>query len=193
MAAETIRVPQRAGNDKLKSAFELVAKKWGVVLYQFNANEVRPRESVRLKCQAPLCEYYDVCKVCPPNVPTVAEFREALQSYNKAFLVVLQEKITDIEIYRTDFRAELKLADVIADLEQTAFQLGHYLALGLVVGGCKLCRECTPAGEPCRHPFRPRPSPEGLGIDVTELARQRGVAVEWPPRKEISFIGLILI
>lgn len=148
---------------------------------------------MRLKCLVPLCEYYDVCKTCPPNIPGVAEFKEALESYTIGFLVVLREKIKKIEIYQNDFSAELKLADMISKLELIAFQHGFYQALGLTVGGCKLCDTCAPKGEPCRHPFKARPSPEGFGIDITELAREADIAVEWPPKQYVNFIGLLLV
>ena len=67
--------------------------------------------------------------------------------------MVLREKIKNIDDYRTDFSAELKLADIVSDLELAAFQHGFYQALGLCVGGCKLCDECAPQGEPCRLPL----------------------------------------
>lgn len=177
----------------LKDVFEPVARKWDVDIYPLDVQKVRPSESVRLKCQVPLCEYYDVCKVCPPHIPSVAEFKEALLDYNEAFLVVLQEEVQDINSYRNDFASELKLAEVVSEIEYAAFEQGHYMALGLVVGGCKLCEQCTPPGESCRHPFKARPSPEGFGIDITQLAREAGVPVEWPPRKKVSFIGLVLV
>jgi predicted metal-binding protein len=189
----TATEPDSYQDPDLWRAFEAVAGKMGVDLYPLDIGRIRPDESVRLKCQVPLCEYYDVCKVCPPHIPSVGAFREALRRYTEAFLVVLQEDATDLETYRKDFRAELKLADAVSRLENTAFQKGHYMALGLVVGGCKLCEQCTPSGEPCRHPFRARPSPEGFGIDVTELAREVGVPVEWPPGKSVTFIGLVLL
>lgn len=177
----------------LEDRLERVARKWGVDIYPLEIKDIHPRHSMRLKCQVPLCEYFDVCKVCPPHIPSVAEFREALRSYGKAFLVVLREKIKNLDDYRRDFRAELKLAEVVSDLELSAFEQGYYQALGLGVGGCKLCETCTPQGEPCRHPFKARPSPEGFGIDITELARQAGVAVEWPPKEYVTFIGLLLV
>ena len=179
--------------ETLENSFEAVAQKWGVDIYSLDIKKLNPLQSMRLKCQVPLCEYYDVCKTCPPNIPSVAEFREALPSYSKAFLVVLREKIKNIDDYRKDFSAEQKLADIVSDLESTAFQQGFYQALGLSVGGCKLCDNCTPRGEPCRRPFKARPSPEGFGIDVTELAREAGVAVEWPPKEYVNFIGLLLV
>ena len=175
--------------EKLKS----IAMEHGAELFDLDIRTIKPRESIRLKCLVPLCEYYNVCKVCPPNIPGVAEFREALEDYRKAFLVVLREPVDFIEKYRNDFRAELKLADIVSRLELAAFKEGSYQVLGLIVGGCKLCRECTLPGEPCRHPFKARPSPEGFGIDVTELARAAGVAVEWPPVEYVSFLGIVFI
>ena len=181
------------GCETLETSFEAIARKWEVEIYPLEINKINPSQSMRLKCQVPLCEYYDVCKTCPPNIPGVAKFREALLSYSKAFLVVLREKIKNIEDYRKDFSAELKLAEIVSELELSAFQHGAYQALGLSVGGCKLCHECTPRGEPCRHPFKARPSPEGFGIDITELAREAGVAVEWPPKEYVNFMGLVLV
>lgn len=177
----------------LGQKLKTLAMEDGVELFELDVRSIKPRESIRLKCLVPLCEYYNVCKVCPPNIPGVAEFREALKDYGKAFLVVLRERIDVIEKFRNDFQAELKLADIVSRLELAAFKEGSYQALGLVVGGCKLCSECTLPGEPCRNPYKARPSPEGFGIDITELAREAGVLVEWPPIEYVSFMGIILI
>ncbi|MBW2561626.1 MAG: hypothetical protein JRE40_12335, partial [Deltaproteobacteria bacterium] len=35
-------------------------------------------ERVRLKCQVPLCDSYNKNLTCPPNVPSVDEFRKTL-------------------------------------------------------------------------------------------------------------------
>jgi predicted metal-binding protein len=181
------------GGETLETSFEAIARKQGVDIYPLETAKIQCSQSMRLKCQVPLCEYYDVCKTCPPNIPSVADFREALLSYSKAFLVVLREKIQNIDDYRQDFSAELKLADIVSELELAAFQHGSYQAIGLSVGGCKLCDKCAPRGEPCRHPFKARPSPEGFGIDITQLARDAGVAVEWPPKEFVNFLGLVLV
>ena len=177
----------------LKNSFETLAHKKRANIYPLDIEKVCPKQSIRLKCQVPLCEYFGVCKTCPPHIPGVEEFKSALSSYSMAFLVVLKEKIEDIEVYRKDFRAELQLAQIVSDLELSAFQHGFYQALGLNVGGCKLCKTCTPVGEPCRHPYKARSSPEGFGIDITELARQVGVDVEWPPKQYVNFLGLVLV
>ena len=179
--------------EDLKNSFEIAAREKGAHIYPLDIKKIRPKQSIRLKCLVPLCEYYDVCKTCPPNIPGVAEFKEALLSYSMAFLVVLRKKIKNIDDFRKDFSAELKLAQIVSDLELSAYQQGFYQALGLNVGGCKLCNTCAPKGEPCRHPFKARPSPEGFGIDITQLAREAGLVIEWPPKQTINFLGLILV
>ena len=112
---------------------------------------------------------------------------------NELVMPILLRSSVSRLTYRKDFSAEMKLQDGIAALESTAHQLGFYRALGLCVGGCKLCETCTPKGEPCRHPFKARPSPEGFGIDITELAKEVGVDVEWPPKQHVNFMGLLLV
>ncbi len=85
------------GCETLETSFEAIARKWGADIYPLDVKKINPLQSIRLKCQVPLCEYYDVCKTCPPHIPDVAVFREALPSYSKAFLVVLREKIQSID------------------------------------------------------------------------------------------------
>ncbi len=188
-----MRKSKQNDHENVINSFETVAHKWGVHVHSIDIKIINPLQSIRLKCQVPVCEWYDVCKTCPPNIPSVAEFKEALLSYSMAFIVVLQEKIEDIADYRKDFSAELKLAEIVSELELTAFQHGFYQAIGLSVGGCKLCETCAPPGEPCRHPYKARPSPEGFGIDITTLARKAGVDVEWPPKQHVNFLGLLLV
>lgn len=178
---------------RLDEIFAAVAREHGVDIYALDVRKINPRPSVRLKCLVPLCEYYGVCKVCPPHIPGVAEFREALGDYRQAYLVVLRERIKNIADYQTDFSAELRLAEAVAALEQAAFEQDCCQAMGLCVGGCKLCSACAPPDEPCRHPFKARPSPEGFGIDITGLAREAGVPVEWPPAEYVNFLGLVLV
>lgn len=180
-------------NSELTRTFEATARARGATIYSLDVRHIEPSEAVRMKCQAPLCEYYGACKTCPPYISSVSEFKAALRDYRQAFLMVVQEDVKDLETYRTDFTAERKLLDLISELEAAAFENGCYLAMGLVVGGCKLCKQCTPPGEPCRHPYKARPSPEGLGIDITALARRAGVPLEWPPREKIHFVGLLLL
>jgi predicted metal-binding protein len=53
----------------------------------FSARKVVVDDRVRMKCQIPRCPHYDIGLNCPPHVPTVREFREALALYSNALLI----------------------------------------------------------------------------------------------------------
>ena len=44
-------------------------------------------ERVNLKCRVPLCSHYGVNLMCPPNTPTAAETRAALERYSDTLVV----------------------------------------------------------------------------------------------------------
>lgn len=179
--------------DRLEQALKATAAAAGGRLQPVPLSAVKPHWRVRLKCQAPLCEYYGICKVCPPDTSGMELFKAALESYSRAYLIIWREPIGDSDTHNRDFSAELKLAEIVNALERNAYQHGFFSAMGLTSGGCKLCPQCTPADEPCRHPFKARPSPEGFGIDITSLAREIGVAIELQPEKTVTFLGLLFV
>ncbi len=59
----------------------------------FSARQVVVDERVRMKCQIPLCPHFGRSLTCPPNVPTVEEFRTALGLYKKALLLQTRSAI----------------------------------------------------------------------------------------------------
>ena len=166
------------------------AAKKGVQVIPLKMHELPVHEGVRLKCLAPLCEFYGVCRVCPPHLPSVSEFRRALTYFSQAYLLVLRYAAVGREEVA---KPEIELLHAVHALEKAALQNGYYRAMGLAVGGCKLCTNCAPLNEPCRHPFLARPSPEGLGIDLTLLARRKGLPLSWPPSGEYLLLGMLLL
>lgn len=179
--------------ETLIGLLEQEAIRHDIATVRVDIKEIQPDESIALKCLIPLCEHYGRVKVCPPYIPKVDEFRKALEKYQAALLVVLRRRVEDVAAYRHDHSGEIALLEAVHALETLAFRRGWYRAAGLVVGGCHLCPRCTPPGEPCLNPYKARPSPEGLGIDVTGLARRFGVPIQWPPTDELAFLGLLLL
>jgi len=139
----------------------------------FPARQVIVDERVRAKCQIPLCPHFGRCLTCPPNLPTVEEFRKTLGRYETALLLQVRSTITG-EIGEADRGAVLRYIaapgtkagkqgqqeDVLHDLDQmkfaairlhklvnevegTAMSLGFPYALGLIGGECMLCPECV--------------------------------------------------
>jgi predicted metal-binding protein len=150
-------------------------------------------ERVRLKCLVPLCDKYNQNLMCPPNLPTVEEFRKAVARYSRALFVQLafekNGKVTKAEARQQG----LRLHKIIHALEGGAFSLGYPLAAGLIGGSCKLCKTCVGATNACRHPLMARPSMEGMGIDVIKTAKNIGLPFRFHSRNHLFWNGLLLI
>jgi predicted metal-binding protein len=150
-------------------------------------------ERVRLKCLVPLCDKYNQNLMCPPNLPTVEEFRKAAAGYSRALFVQLvfekNGKITKAEARRQG----LRLHKIIHELERRAFSQGYPLAAGLIGGSCKLCKTCVGPPNLCRHPLMARPSMEGMGIDVIKTAKKIGLPFHFHSRNHLFLNGLLLI
>jgi predicted metal-binding protein len=150
-------------------------------------------ERVRLKCLVPLCDKYNHNLMCPPNLPSVEEFRKSVQRYSKALFVQLvlkkKRKISKAEIRSYG----LRLHKIIHQLERKALYLGYPLTAGLIGGSCKLCRKCVGPTGSCRHPLIARPSVEGMGIDVIQTARKIGLPFDFSSQDRLFWNGLLLI
>ena len=160
----------------------------------FHMSDIEVEERVRLKCMIPPCPNYGRNKFCPPNLPDLDFIRKALSLYRGGVLVVLTIP------YSEEIRPEVKqhkpqneLMRIIGKYEKLACNNINHLAFGLTVGGCKLCADCPPAGEPCRLPLEAHPGITGFGIDITTLARKLGIGIQWPVKTELNFMGMIFV
>jgi predicted metal-binding protein len=157
----------------LKRARELGAKDAKVI----PTHKVHTGEWVRLKCRFG-CGGWGGRLTCPPNSPTPAETAKVLKEYRRAILVHCEDQ-GDIH-------------GIVTGLEREVFLDGHYKALGLGAGPCRLCDKC---GETCRHPDKARPSMEACGIDVYKTARSNGfpIQVVRDHSCHANYYGLVLV
>ena len=150
-------------------------------------------ERVRLKCLVPLCDKYGHNLMCPPNLPSVAEFRKSLNRYSKALFVQLAWQNKG-KVSKTEARKHaLKLHKIVHELEKRALYLGFPLAAGLIGGSCKLCRKCVGPTGHCKHPLMARPSIEGMGVDVLQTAKKIGLPFDFSSPNRLFWNGLLLI
>ena len=155
-------------------------------------------ERVRLKCRVPVCDSYSKNLMCPPYVPSVAEFREALKNYKQAILLQVSAELNET---CTNGPAEevfipaRKLHELVNLGEREAFASGYRFAAGFIGGCCRLCDECVAAegGTSCRFPFKARPSMEAVGIDVIATADKAGLPLSFPINNKVTWTGLILL
>jgi predicted metal-binding protein len=155
-------------------------------------------ERVRLKCQVPVCDSYNKNLMCPPYVPSVAEFRETLKCYKKAILLQVSAELNETSASAPTeevFLPARKLHDLVNVGEKEAFTQGFRFAAGFIGGCCRLCDECVAihGGTHCRVPFKARPSMEAMGIDVMATVEKVGLPVSFPISNRVTWTGLILL
>ncbi len=176
---------------------------------------VDPR--VTLKCRVPLCTGYGRNLMCPPFVPTAAEFAATLSRYTVALVVQQPIPLTATDIAsryagrglgeltaNADYQGVLAasqnaLDTILTALEAQALAEGCAFAAGFGGGECRLCEACvaaqtgTSSTEPCRRPFLARPSMEAVGIDVLATAAAAGLPVQMPATDTPVWTGLLLL
>jgi predicted metal-binding protein len=155
-------------------------------------------ERVRLKCRVPVCDSYGKNLMCPPYVPSVAEFREALKNYCHGILIQVSGELNETSVNAPTeevFLPARKLHELVNLGEREAFTAGFRFAAGFIGGCCRLCDECVvlQGSTSCRFPFKARPSMEAMGIDVTATAEKAGLSVSFPIRNKVTWTGLILL
>jgi predicted metal-binding protein len=154
-------------------------------------------ERVRMQCQINLCGNYNKNLMCPPFLPTLSATRQLIDSYTFALLLQLKRSLNqdEPEEMRLVFQTTaLQLNQMLVDLERKAFASGFHLALALGAGECKLCQDCViiDGENQCRQPGAPRPSMEGMGIDVIQTFHNAGLAMDFQAG-ELTVAGLLLI
>ncbi len=173
------------------------------------AEQVVVDERVRLKCAVPVCQGYGNYLHCPPNLMSVAEFREVLERYSVALLVQVESPRDSTDLDEKGLAGKnakdleellhgdpnRKLGEIVNRLEAEAFKAGYYYAAGFNGGICLLCPDCVgvASGDPCRRPFEARPSMEGVGIDVFKTAANAGLSISLSSDQPVRWTGLILV
>ncbi|OGS56914.1 MAG: hypothetical protein A3K60_01855 [Euryarchaeota archaeon RBG_19FT_COMBO_56_21] len=167
-------------------------------------------ERVRLKCSVPLCDNYGRHLLCPPNVMPMDQFRRTLKSFKHALLLQIESDYDSLDKSTKHLDADLctnlekatgtrgferKLTQLVEEMEALAFKKGFYLAAGLGGSECILCETCVGQGseEPCRHPFRARPSMQALGIDVIRTCESAGMPIRLSSDHKVRWTGIVLL
>jgi len=181
--------------DKITS---LLKEHGASIVVLIESDNVVVDERVRLKCRVPVCDSYGNNLMCPPYVPSVAEFREALKNYSWGILIQVSAELD--EAYANVPTEEVflparKLHELVNMGEREAFTAGFRFAAGFIGGCCRLCDECAALkdGTVCRFPFKARPSMEAMGIDVIATTEKAGLPLSFPIGNRVTWTGLILL
>ena len=197
MGTQTRRLSLRTVKDKelrqdllgfQEKALELGASAAEVVA----AADVVVQERVWMKCLVPRCGSAGLSPNCPPNTPQPDFMRKVFSQYQWALVFrrdvgPVEDYIPTTEARRDELVEKLRPRgfvhgptwELVGRLESHIQSKGYDLAMAFSAGSCKACL-CGNApcpvlqDEACRHPLKARPSMEGVGIDVFDLASKVG-------------------
>ena len=127
---------------------------------------------VRFQCMFG-CNEYGTCGSCPPAVPPVEECHKMIREYNNALILHFS-----IQSQTTEEKHKM-MADLLA-LEREIFLAGYYKVFLLPHHSCNLCNNCVASDNrlKCINKSKSRPSPDAMGIDVFQTAREAGYSLE---------------
>lgn len=129
---------------------------------------------VRMKCRFG-CGAYGRCAACPPEVPSVEDCERFFRDYKTAAVFHFEKTVAKPE----DRHAWTKsVNDKLLELEREVFLAGHRKAFLLPMDSCALCEQCTGRRATCKEPWRARPTPDALAMDVYATVRSIGYPIE---------------
>jgi len=127
---------------------------------------------VRFKCMFG-CPEYGTCGSCPPSVPPVDECHKMIREYKNALILHFS-----IQSQTKNEKHEL-MTNLLA-LEREIFLSGYYKVFLLPHHSCNFCGNCVAGGDrlKCVAKSKCRPSPDAMGIDIFQTARDVGYSLE---------------
>jgi len=122
----------------LNDIISLLKERGASAVVLTNTADIVVDERVRLKCRVPVCDTYNKNLMCPPYVPSVTEFREALKNYKQAILIQVSALLHETHANAPTeeiFIPARKLHELVNLGEREAFTAGFRFAAGFI-GGC---------------------------------------------------------
>jgi predicted metal-binding protein len=181
------------------------------------AREIVVESRVVLKCRIG-CKDYGKTLMCPPNSPSVDEFRKVLREYNYVLILKFKSKANappevakllnkdenDPKLtseMRKKVRAfwafwkqeKLYLLKMILDLEKAAMNKGYTMALGFTTGSCLICDKCNIEQKLCIHPTEARYSAQSVGVNIKQTLENAGIPILFPFKDAPEIFGMVLI
>jgi predicted metal-binding protein len=156
--------------------------------------------------------------MCPPHSPSVEEFKKILNEYKHVLILKFKSKIKvspdvakllsknendpalteDLKKKIREFwdswkQDKLKLLEMVRNLEKTAMNKGHSLALGFTTGSCLLCDKCNLEQKVCVHPTKARYTAQSVGVNIQQTLEHAGMPIPFPMKDTPETFGLVLI
>ena len=131
----------------------------------------------------------------PPEVTSAVSLDDVWEMVDPTNKIDRKGSTPTIDYFNELKASQERLYDIINSIESASLKAGYRFSIGFAAGGCLLCDKCVgpDSNEPCRHPFKARPSMEAIGIDVVGTAENAGINIDFSDTQLSNWFGLIFI
>jgi predicted metal-binding protein len=163
-----------------KEQIEKILQSNGVTDYEWVSpqRDIALAHWVRFKCMFG-CNEYGKVGSCPPAVPPVDECHKMIREDTNALILHFS-----IQSQTKDEKHQLMTNLLTLELE--IFLAGYYKVFLMPHHSCMFCDDCVADGTriKCVDKAKSRPSPDAMGIDVFQTARNAGYSIEVVPTRD---------
>ena len=153
------------------------------------------RKIASLYSTAILIQIHSSSRPAPPEVTSAVSLDDVWEMADPNSRVDHIGSTPTIDYFNELKASQEKLYNIINSIESASLKSGYRFSIGFAAGGCLLCEKCVSPDsvEPCRHPFKARPSMEAMGIDVVGTAEKAGIKIDFSGTQSSNWFGLIFI
>lgn len=127
---------------------------------------------------------------CPPHLPSM-DYKSMFSEFDHAAFVIIEMPIKEHTYDKVRMDSTVILHKVLLTAEKILYERNISMVLSFIGGGCKLCRNGC-AEDKCRNPYSSRSPLEATGLNVVKTLHLHNVEIEFPPKKTLKRVGLIL-
>ena len=138
------------------------------------------------------CKRYNRKPTCPPQVPELEYYREAIREYAGVCLIGRRYPYSDglFQIHWRNYSTN-EIHDLLLAKELGLFKAGHAYAKAFIGGSCKYCPPDSCNAKRCNVPGKGRVPLEATGINVYSLMTSCGLEFQEPPIEFFWRIGAV--
>ena len=172
---------------------KIIINPYAIYQESFSLKDIRPDFDYRVTALCKFgCGKFNKKPTCPPNIPEMDFFKNALNEYNHIYILGRKYPYSD-GLFSNHWRtySTNEVHDLLLKKELELFNDGHLYAKAFIGGSCKTCSPdiCNPAR--CVVPRKGRIPLEATGIQVFSLMRSLGLEYEEPPVNYFWRIGMV--
>ena len=138
------------------------------------------------------CNKYGNKPTCPPNIPGMEYYIDALNEYENVFIIGRKYPYSD-GFFSSHWRnySTNEVHSMLLKKEIELFKEGYIYAKAFIGGSCKICSTDVCGSNICIKPNKGRVPIEATGINVFSLMNEIGLEYQEPPVDYFWRIGLV--